>query len=52
MIFVADIIDKKSSEVIYCDCAKRNVLDDLTPAEKEQRASDAAVEVVATFLRK
>jgi hypothetical protein len=49
MVFVADIIDKKCGEVIYCDCAKRNVLDDLTPAEKEQRASDAAVEVVATY---
>jgi hypothetical protein len=49
MVFVADIIDKKCGEVIYCDCAKSNVLDVLTPAEKEQCASDAAVEVVATY---
>ena len=49
---VVDIIDKKSGEVIYRDFAKREVLDNLTPAEKEQRAKDAAVEAVATFFRK
>ena len=49
---VVDIIDKKSGEVIYRDFAKREVLDYLTPAEKEQRARDAAVEAVATFFRK
>ncbi len=50
--YVVDIIDKKSGEVIYCDCAKREVLDYLTPAEKEQRAREAAIEAVATFFRK
>ena len=49
---VVDIIDKDSGEIIYRDFAKREVLDYLTPAEKEQRARDAAVEAVATFFRK
>ena len=49
---VVDIIDKKSGEVIYRDFAMREVLDYLTPAEKEQRAREAAIEAVATFFRK
>jgi hypothetical protein len=49
---VVDIIDKDSGVVIYRDFAKRETLDYLTPAEKEKRAQEAAVEAVAAFFKK
>ncbi len=49
---IVDIIDKDSGDLIYRDFAKREVLDYLTPAEKEQRVKEAAVEAVAAFFKK
>ena len=49
---IVDIIDKDSGDLIYRDFAKREVLDYLTPAEKEKRTKEAAVEAVAAFFKK
>lgn len=48
---IVDIIDKNTGDLIYRDFAKREVLDYLTPAEKEKRAKEAAVEAVAAFFK-
>lgn len=49
---VVDIIDKDSGTVIYRNFAKREVLDYLTPAEKEKYTKEAAVEAVADFFKR